>query len=54
MSAVFNHGHLKHKSDLVNAKENVLPVGDKPYHTNNIIQQKWAEIKSLRNYAMTT
>jgi len=30
----------------------VLSVCDKTYHTNNGIQQKWEEIKKLRNYAL--
>ena len=30
----------------------MVNVCDKPYHTNNGIQQKWEEIKTLRNYAL--
>ena len=29
---------------LPGKKESVLPVCDKPYHTNNGIMQKWEEI----------
>jgi len=40
------------QSDLVYTKESVLPVCDKPYHTNNWILQKGEEIEVLRNCAL--
>jgi len=40
------------QSDLVNTKESIIPVCDKPYHTNKIILQKWEAIEKLRNYAL--
>jgi len=43
---------VRRKSDLVNTKESILPVCDKPYHTNNRILQKWEELEKLRNYAL--
>ena len=43
---------VRRQSDLVNTKESGLPVCDKPDQTNNGIQQKWEEIKDLRNYAL--
>jgi len=36
---------------VVNAKENILPVCDKHYHTNKINTQKWG-IEVLRDYAL--
>ena len=38
-------------ADLGNTKESVLPVCDKPYHTNKIIVQKGGDIY-MRNYAL--
>jgi len=40
-------------SDLLNTKENILPVCDKPYHTNQRRVQKGGKIEDLRNYALT-
>ena len=40
------------QSDLVNTKENILPVCDKPYHTNKGIVLKGEEIGVLQNYAL--
>ena len=37
-------------SDLVNTKESLLPVCDKPYYKG--ILQKGKEIEKLRNYAL--
>jgi len=39
--------------DLVNTKESIFPICDKPYHTNKRILQKGEEFKSLRNYALS-
>jgi len=39
-------------SGLVNTKESLLPVWDKPYHTNKSKVQKEEEIEVLWNYAM--
>ena len=39
--------------DLVNTKESVLPVFNKPYHTNKRILQKWEEVENLQNYALS-
>jgi len=39
-------------SDIVNIKESVLPLYDKPYHTDNRILQKWEKPEHLRNYAL--
>jgi len=44
---------VRSQSDLVYTIESVLPVCDKPYHTNNRFQQMWAEINKLRNHALT-
>jgi len=41
-------------SDLVNTKESILPVCDKPYYTNNGISHKWEELENLRNYALSS
>jgi len=38
----------------VNTKESVLPIRDKPYHTNKRNIQKVEGIKVLRNYAFTS
>ena len=38
--------------DLVNTKESVLSVCEKPYHMNNEIQRKWEEIKNSKNHAL--
>jgi len=40
-------------SDLVNTKESVLPVCNKPYHTNKRNIQKGEETKDMRNYAFS-
>jgi len=39
------------QSDLVNAKESILPVCDIPYHTIKENLQQWAELEHLWNYA---
>jgi len=39
------------KVDIVNTKESVLPVCNKPYHTNTRIVQKGEEIVVVGNYA---
>jgi len=41
---------LRLQSDLVNAKESLLSVCVKPYHTNNRNVQKREEIKVLHIY----
>ena len=38
--------------DLVNTKESVLPVCDKPNHTNERMVQKGEEIEVMRNCAL--
>jgi len=38
--------------DLVNTKESVLPVCDKPKHTNKRKVQKGEEIEVMRNCAL--
>ena len=43
---------VRWQSDLINTNENVLTICDKPYQTNNWIQQKWEDIVNLRNYAL--
>jgi len=42
---------IRWQSDLVYTKESILPVCDKPYHTNKNTAQNDEEIESLRNYA---
>jgi len=42
------------QSDLVNTKESVVPVCDKPYHMKKRNTQKEEEIKVLQNYALPT
>ena len=43
---------VRWQSDLVNTKESILPVCDKPYHTNKRIVQKGKEIGVLLKYAL--
>ena len=38
------------QSDLVHTKESILPVCDKPYHTNKRKLQKREDIEVLRNF----
>jgi len=40
------------QSDLVNTKESVLPVCDKPFYMNKRKVQKGDEIEALRNCAL--
>ena len=37
-----------------NTKESILPVCNKPYHTDKRILQKGKELEKLRNYALFT
>jgi len=39
--------------NLVNTEESILPICDKPYHTNTRILQKWEELEHLWNFALT-
>ena len=39
---------IRWQSDLVTTKQNVLPVCDKPYHTNKEILQKGEEIENAK------
>ena len=39
-------------SDLVNTKESILPVCDKPYHTVKENLPQWVELEHLWNYAL--
>ena len=43
---------VRWQSDLVNTKESVLPVRNKPYYTNKRKVQKWEEIEVVRSYKM--
>jgi len=43
---------VRWQSDLVNTKESVLPVCDKPYQTNKRKIQKREEIEVLQSYAL--
>jgi len=43
---------VRSQSDQVNTKESILPVCDKPYHTNKRKVQKGEEIEVLRNCAL--
>ena len=43
---------VRRQSDLVNTKLSVIPLSDKPYHTNKRKVQKREEIKALRNYPL--
>jgi len=45
---------VRWQSYLVKTKESVLPVYDKPHHTNKRKVQKWEEIKVLQNCALHT
>jgi len=42
---------VRWQSDLVNTKESILPVCDKPNTTNKWILQKWDVLEKKSNYA---
>ena len=50
---MYFYGKKVRQFDLVNTKESILPVCDKPDHKNKRKVQKWEEIEVLRNCALS-